>query len=98
MSKKFTAHVPKVGDTIYVPTALYLSHGRDDFHGGKATVSKVTSGISAGEEVPFISVKERPRTSYNWEFLAEKQADLKARFGDTLSYPDPDYDPQSNEP
>ncbi|MCU0771422.1 MAG: hypothetical protein MUE94_06585 [Verrucomicrobia bacterium] len=30
---------PKIGDIIYVETRCYLSHGRDDFAGGQATVT-----------------------------------------------------------
>ena len=30
---------PKVGDVIYVDTELFIGHGKDDFCGGKATVT-----------------------------------------------------------
>ena len=54
---------PGVGEVIYLPSALYLSHGRDDFQGGLCTVSAVRPGISGGELTTFINVRERPRHS-----------------------------------
>lgn len=87
---------PEVGETIYVPTALYLNHGVDDFHGGKARVIEVKEGISGGEKIPFIRIAERPSTQYNWPYLKEKQTAFKAEFGDCQAYPDPDDHPDSN--
>lgn len=83
--------IPKPGDIIYVRTSMYIDHGEDDFRGGKATVTEVTEGISAGVNVPFVSIKERPGYSYNWVMLSSEQEDLKERFGDRWSHPDPDY-------
>jgi hypothetical protein len=37
---------PKPGDVIYVDTDLYVWHGVDDFHGGKA----IGSSCAGGEE------------------------------------------------
>ncbi|MFA6473355.1 MAG: hypothetical protein WCV85_00600 [Patescibacteria group bacterium] len=92
-----TLPVPKPGDTIYVPTQLYLSHGRDDIQGGRATVTKVEPGISGGKKVHYVSVKKIPN-SFNWEhYLAEKQTALKKEFGRKRAKPDPDYHPDVNE-
>jgi hypothetical protein len=88
---------PNVGDTIYVPTALYLSHGVDDFRGGAATVIEVKDSISGGKPAPFVRVAERPETSYNWLFLEPEQEKLKEEFGEERAYPDPDYTPEFNE-
>ncbi len=83
--------VPEVGDTIYVPTSLYIDHGEDDVVGGLATVTNVISGISAGRPTPFISVKEHPGNGYNWHMLKDRQEELKTRFGNEYAYPDPDF-------
>lgn len=89
---------PKIGDKIYVPTSLYLSHGRDDFQGGICTVSKVKNELSAGESCAFVSVVERPEYSYNWsQYLAGMQDELRERYGDQVGHPDPDYHPSANE-
>lgn len=87
---------PQVGDDIYLPTALYLSHGADDFIGGLARVRRVGPGMSAGEYVPFVEVAERPGTYYNWRHLREEQEKLRTKFGDNRSYPDPDLRPEFN--
>ena len=91
-----TTPPPKVGDDIYVGTALYLSHGVDDFHGGLCKISKVKPAISAGKPEWFISVEERPGWSYNYASLLKEQAELKAQYGETRGYPDPDNSPESN--
>ena len=88
--------LPRPGASVYVPTAGYLSHGRDDFQGGRCTVSEVSKGISGGQEADFISVHERPGHRYNWTFLGSGQATLQARFGDSPGHPDPDYSPEFN--
>lgn len=89
--------LPKVGDVIYVPTDLYLSHGVDDFHGGKAQVVEVREEISAGLKQPFVRVRENPDALYNWIYLSRQQEELKKKFGDQKAHPDPDYRPEFNE-
>ena len=89
--------VPEPGDVIYVDTDLYLSHGADDFRGGKATVTAVRPGRSKGGAVPFVEVAQNPGCLYNWELLAPKQAELAAQFGDAWAHPDPDLRPEFND-
>ena len=84
------ADVPKPGDVIYLDTELYLSHGVDDFRGGKATVTNVRTEISRGQPTPFVETAENPGSYYNWEVLAEKQVELAAEFGEGWAHPDPD--------
>lgn len=85
------------GDEIHVPTALYMSHGADDFLGGKARVSRVTVDISAGQPTLFVSIEERPGSRYNWAVLSEEQSRLATQLGDRRSSrPDPDYRPEFN--
>jgi len=88
---------PKIGDIIYVPSSLYLGHGRDDFIGGKAKVTDVYTAISGGKPTIFVHIKERPGTGYNWENLEKKQKSLEERFGDKWSHPDPDLRPEFND-
>lgn len=87
---------PKVGDEVYIPTSLYLSHGADDFEGGLCEVIEVKPGLSAGEDTTYIRVKERSFTQYNWKFLAEKQKEYKETYGDRRGHADPDYRPEFN--
>lgn len=90
--------LPKVGDDIYIPSALHLSRGRDDVVGGLARVKSVSKQMSGGEQVHFISVKEI-HGGFNWEqHLALMQAELKNEFGKNRAYPDPDDRPEFNEP
>jgi len=32
---------PVINQKIYLPTSLYISHGRDDIQGGLATIDKI---------------------------------------------------------
>ncbi len=92
--KKENLTPPKKGDTIYIPTALYVYRGEDDVQGGKAIVSKVKEEHG----ITWVSVKENPGTSYNWEGLSKQQDKLKKEFGEQKAYPDPDYRPEFNCP
>lgn len=90
--------LPKVGDDIYVPSALHLSRGHDDVVGGLARVKSVSKRMSGGEQVHFISLKEISG-DFNWEqYLALMQAELKKEFGKNRAYPDPDDRLEFNEP
>jgi len=87
----------KVGNTIYVPTSLYLSHGADDFRGGKATVTKVYQNMSDGEITTFVRIAELPRTGFNWgQVLSKEQEQLAKRFGNKRAHADPDYRDEFN--
>ncbi len=72
---------PAVGQRIYVATRLSDMSPELDRIGGTATISRVTEGISAGEKVPFVAVKEAPGTLMNWNILAEQQAKLAEIYG-----------------
>lgn len=85
--------MPKVGDEIYVPSSLYLSHGRDDFRGGLCRVVVVREMLGA----PYVEVEEDPGTLHSWAYLEPLQDDLRARFGDERGRPDPDLRPEFNE-
>lgn len=82
---------PKVGDGVYIPTSLYMSHGEDDFQGGLCEIMGVAHNVFGMEGSTFVEVKERPGHNYNWKFLEEKQGELKERFGDARGHADPDY-------
>lgn len=92
-----TADRPEVGREIYVPSTLYLWHGRDDFAGGLCRIARVTELLLAGRGVPFVEVEERPGTLYNWEDLRRQQDELRARFGDRRGHLDPDWRPEFND-
>ena len=86
--------VPKVGDFIYLPTELYLSHGEDDFHGGLCEVEEVKSGNGS---VHWVVVKEKSG-QYSWEgYLEPMQEELRSEFGSEKGHADPDYRPEFNE-
>lgn len=88
--------LPRVGDDIYVRTSLFVYRGRDDFVGGLAKVTAVTRESNG---VHFISIRERPGASYNWEqSLAGEQEELKKKFGKERAHPDPDLRPEFNDP
>ena len=89
--------LPKIGDDIYVPTRMYLSHGCDDIIGGLAKVQKIQEGISGGVVVHFIGVVEVPDL-LNWEhYLFSIQDKLKSEFGLKRAHPDPDYHTSCND-
>lgn len=82
----------RIGDIIYVDTHLYLSRGEDDVVGGKATITNVSEKYGS----LFLTTKEHPGHSYNWDVLKEKQKELKVEFGDRWAYEDPDDRPEFN--
>lgn len=84
--------VPKVGQDIYVPAELYISHGQDDIQGGLAEVISVVSKTYGNrKKVHGIKVKEVPNKTYFWEnYLAENQEKWAKRFGMQRAKPDPD--------
>ena len=83
--------VPSAGQEIYIPSALYMSHGRDDVCGGRAVVTNVTEEKHGDRIVHGIQVNGLPNETYYWENgLAQQQDELRERFDDQLAYPDPD--------
>jgi hypothetical protein len=98
MSDRGVPPPPKVGDDIYVDSSFYLSHGRDDFVGGLVRVTAVITDDINGRPSYWIEIEERPGTRYNWDALALKQAKLRAEFGDSRGFSDPDNRREFNEP
>jgi hypothetical protein len=84
---------PSEGDKIYIPTSLYLSHGRDDFWGGICIISKIEK---YGNNNFFIKIKENPGASYNYNSLLEQQEELKERYGTSKGEKCPDNSLESN--
>lgn len=83
--------VPSIGEEIYVPTRLYMSHGEDDVLGGRATVMGVWEEKHGNRIVHGITVKEHPNTTYYWENgLVECQEEWKQKFGDQRAKSIPD--------
>lgn len=76
--------MPKPGEDIYVPTAMYIDHGEDDVQGGLAEVVEIKNGM--------IRVEPFPSTYYSWSpGLCEAQEKLKKEFGQGRAHKDPDY-------
>jgi hypothetical protein len=67
--------VPSVGDEIYVPS------GSEEW-GGKAIITDVDEGISAGKPTINVRVDEHPGVSYNWQFLEPSQPELARMYGE----------------
>jgi hypothetical protein len=89
------AHLPAppVGEDIYVPSQLYMSHGRDDFEGGLCRVAQVKGDLdgeyqSSGRA--WIEVEERPGHWFNWDVLGPEQDKLRRQYGSQRGHPDPD--------
>ena len=92
--------LPEVGQTIYVPGAMYVYRGMDDFAGGKAIVSKVKIDKDLPEDNNnrvMVSIKERPNHGYNWYYLEQEQEKLKEIYKDQIAHPDPDDRPEFND-
>jgi hypothetical protein len=90
--------IPKVGDKIYIPTCIYVTHGVDDFVGGICTISGVRTKENPGKGVAFVSIEEEPGQWYNWDtYLAPNQETWKAEYGDKKGHLRPDYRPEFNE-
>lgn len=75
----------KVGDEMYIPSAMYISRGSDDRVGGLATIKEFRNN----EMVVFC---EFPNTVHSYEYLLTQQDELKKQFGNNKAYPDPDID------
>jgi hypothetical protein len=87
------AAVPRVGQEVYAYGESYLSHGEDDFAGGRARVARVTVDPPSSVWVEF---EEQPGTRHNWEYLGPKQNTLRAIYGRAKAHPDPDHRPAFN--
>jgi len=94
--KRTPLDLPKIGQIVYVPTSLYISHGRDDFRGGVCTISRITDDTSAGKPVPFVEVEERLGHRYNWQYLSENQKKWKSECGNQKGREDSDFSLKSN--
>ena len=73
---------------------MSISNGSSDVVGGLATISCVEQ---KGGYV-WVTVKEHPNRTHNWEMLQKEQAKLKKEFGKRKAYPDPDIDTPWIEP
>jgi hypothetical protein len=88
---------PTLGEDVYVPTSLHLTHGADDFAGGLCRIVRVDPETAPGG-ITFVEVEEDPGTLHNWKYLLEHQDEWRARYGDRRGCPDPDHRPEFNEP
>lgn len=91
---------PKIGQQIYVPSAMYVYRGADDFAGGLATIDKIEHSKHLPKDhvnYTMVTIKERPNTSYNWKSLLEKQEYLAKEYAGKIAHPDPDLRPDFND-
>lgn len=88
---------PELGQDVYVPSSLHLTHGEDDFAGGLCRIVRIDTETSA-DGSPFVEVEEDPGTLHNWHYLLEHQDEWRARYGDRRGRADPDHRPEFNEP
>lgn len=85
---------PRLGDDVYIPSSLYLTHGADDFRGGLCRIVE----IHEHDAGPFVEVEEDPGAQHNWRYLMEHQDEWREQYGDQRGRPDPDDRPEFNEP
>ncbi len=88
---------PEIGQDVYLPSELYLSHGRDDFRGGLCRIVGISRDVVSSAEHPFVEVAERPGHWYSWQSLMDEQDRLRDEHGDRRGHPDPDRRPEFNE-
>lgn len=92
---------PEIGQKIYVPGAIYVYRGEDDFAGGLATISKIErSKYVSKDDINYlmIEIEERPGVMYNWKLLCIEQDKLKKQYEGQIAHPDPDYREEFNQP
>jgi hypothetical protein len=85
--------LPEVGQEIYIPTSIYLSHGVDDFRGGLCRIMAIHELLGRA----FVEVEEDPGTYHSWPYLVERQEEWRARYGAERGRRDPDLRPEFNE-
>ncbi len=83
-----------MGQDVYHPSVLYLTHGTDDFHGGLCEITDVIEKPSG----VFVRLKEYPDWEVSWPYLMEGQDEWRKQYGDQRGRPDPDERPEFNEP
>ncbi|HEU0305321.1 MAG TPA: hypothetical protein VFR32_12145 [Gaiellaceae bacterium] len=87
------ASAPHVGEDVYVPSSLHVTHGVDDFRGGLCRVVAVRELLGS----VYVEVEEDPVTLHGWAYLEPLQDELRFRYGDERGRPDPDRRPEFNE-
>lgn len=85
---------PKVGDPVYIPSELYVSHGEDDIRGG---LTEIDSVVLTGRGYYWVTTKFNPSKQYNWSYLKEQHAELAREFGQNPPQNTPDYRSEFND-
>lgn len=85
--------VPKVGEWVYVRTAMSIDHGWDDVVGGLAEVTEVSRSMSGGNpDTPFIGTRQHcGRGGENWHIAKDEQEKRQEEYGNRWGYMDPDW-------
>lgn len=93
---------PAIGEKVCVGSRLYMGHGRDDFHGGMATIASVeVKGHLPSDHFnrTFIKIEEDAAfSSYNWLSLMRDEPENIEHYGKDTAHPDPDLRPEFNPP
>jgi hypothetical protein len=91
---------PELEQKIYVPSALYVYRGADDFAGGLATIDRIEHNSNLPKDHvnhTMVGIKERPSTMYNWNVLLNEQEELAKEYAGQIAHPDPDYREEFND-
>ena len=89
-SKRANARIKhKVGDDIYVQSAMYIDSGWRDFIGGKCKIVSIKADKD-GNYI-WVVVKENVNTQYNYENLLRQQEKLAKECGNRRGKRDPDW-------
>ena len=90
-----SSDLPKVGDKVYIPSEIYVSHGADDIRGGLTAIAKVEVSGPNNKNV-WIVTEFDSVTRYAWPALKDQQAELQKEFGDAAPGAKPDLRPEFN--
>ena len=86
--------IPKIGNLMYVNSAMYIGHGEDDRRGGLATIESMKSERSGsgydGKASWFVAFQEIDG-HFNYQLLLNSQEELKKEYGSSFAHADPDF-------
>lgn len=93
---------PSKGESIFIPSSLYLTHGRDDVQGGIAYIDNIIPSDHLDEDhinYYMVTLKGFPSSAqWNYRSLMREQEGLKSKYKDEIAHPDPDFHPDCNPP
>jgi hypothetical protein len=84
---------PEVGQYVWHPSLLHLTHGVDDFEGG---VCKVSVVVEKPDGI-YVRLEELGDWEVSWKYLLEGQDEWRERYGKQPGRADPDLRREFNE-